>query len=174
MSLSGNKIIDITTAQLLLEIAQSLATLQSDPDALDKAAKAAYALPDAEQAKAIEARAQIAKYQDFINQNDRQKQDIQTSLAEIAKKEANLEAQERKIANQKIDFNSTVAAFESTKQDILALDQSNKAKEKSYDQRKADLDRREDSLSERQAKIEQSEADMASRLEQMRLLAGGK
>lgn len=174
MGLSKTDQPDITTYQLLIEIAQGLATLQSDPKALEDAAKRAYALPDAEQAKALKAREDIARYESFINQNERQKQEIVQGLADISKQKANLEAQERKIASSKIALNNDVSAFEQTKKDTLALADDIKAREKSYDDRMAALARKEDQLGARQANLETQEADMASRLEQMRLLAGGK
>lgn len=51
---------DISTFQIILTFAQKLEQLISDPKALDKAAKAAFALSDAEEAKAATVKKDLA------------------------------------------------------------------------------------------------------------------
>ncbi len=144
MSLSGNKPTEIATYQILLELVQLLAALQSDPKALEKAAKNAYGLADAEQAKADEARKDIAKYQDLINQNDRQKQEISNQLADLEKQKTAFQTQVTSLSTQKADLAQKEADFSETKRNILALADETKTLNARLDKRSADLDKKED------------------------------
>lgn len=74
---------DISVFQLLLELAQGIQKLTSDPKALEKAAKDAYALSDNEEKKAIEARSLISEYVLLLEKNAEQKEELDAQLKQI-------------------------------------------------------------------------------------------
>lgn len=105
----------LKSSQVILELAGMIKSLNDDPKHFEKLSKDAYALPDAEQKKADEARASIAKYQDLLAQHKRQAADIEASQdnldlrtkqvtdasALIDSKTKDLAARERAFATEK-------------------------------------------------------------------------
>lgn len=141
----------ITTVQVLTELLSGLQNL--DKQTLADLAKDAYALPEAEQKKADEARANIKEYQDLVAQNKQATIDLQAEQDDIDKRSGELK--------QALDMlNSKQTALD--KQAASLNDQ-----DKSLTQRTVALDAREAKLTKGEATLAQGQADLAAAQDQL-------
>lgn len=130
MALSNTPKDTITTVQVLLDIAEALKKVVSGD--LGQLAKDAYALPQQEEARAVSARADIAANQ--------------AVLAEIKKKEADLEKLQLSLDEKKAEIG---LALRSIEQGNRQLDMREKSLNESGDQQKEEARR----LAQAQAEI---------------------
>lgn len=82
---------EISSFQLLLTIAQGIDALVSDPKALEKAAKESFALSDAEEAKAIQAKQDIAKNEALLSEQRKKQNELDASIADLEKKKSGIQ-----------------------------------------------------------------------------------
>lgn len=174
MGLSSSPKETFNTYQVLIDIAKSLKDLQSDPDALQKMANDAYALPEIESAKAKNAREDIAKYQAIVDeQKDRQIQ-IDKDLQFINAKRNQIDSDLAKFQDEKSALNirsselDDMATILSKKEKYLSQLQQDiqNGKEKlaadnlALDERKNQIDEYETSLKEKAAKLKDLTSNM--------------
>jgi chromosome segregation ATPase len=123
---------DISTFQLLLEIAEGLSVLSSDPKALANAAKEAYALSDAEEAKATAAKSLIA-------QSD-------AAVAEAKKQQSIADEMTAEATKAKSSVDSLMDSIRKEQARLATVDAEQGKKFLEISEAKADLERREREL----------------------------
>lgn len=104
MGLSNNQKEVVSTYQLLLDISQHIGILASDPKALEKQILLAYSLPEKEQKKADEARANIAKNEQILESQRKSLADLDKSLAELNTKQLEIDGILKEISVKNSDL----------------------------------------------------------------------
>lgn len=135
----------ISSVQLLIEIAGLLKELTDDPNALKQMAIDAYALPEAEEKKAEEARAKIAEYENLVAENKRVVQKTNDIRLEI---------------DSQINFNNQKLA--QIEADTNELNKKNKEMGKlsvELNNREQALNKRENDINDRQIKLDSDVAE---------------
>lgn len=176
MSLSQelpNKSSEITVFQLLLEFVKRLRDLQDDPEALEKAAKASFALPSQQEALARESREQISKYESLLAQN-------KIDLDQIASESLDLENQKKDLDEYSKSLELKNQSLEKRKYELEDSVKENKAISIEIanirDKLNQDLAKYNDDKSafdEREKKVSAYEASLKDKAEKLRTLTDG-
>lgn len=152
MGLSNNeKVEQLTTAQVVLKLVDALQNLNKD--SIAQLAQDAYALPEMEQKKADNARADIATYQNLVAQQKQLALDLQAEQDDIDKRAGELK-----------DASKTLSAKSN------ALDQRAKSldeQEKGITQRTVALDAREAALNKALTVLTDGQNKLAQDQEQL-------
>lgn len=142
----------LTSFQALLDIAQGVKALASNPD-LDNLVKDAYALPEAEQAKADAARQAIADNQAVLAQIKKSQTELENTSTELDTKK-----QEIALGLQAIDDRSKVLSQKEKDLTLLGSQLSDKA---------ASLQQKERDLQAGVSKLTQDKEDLAKKWEEV-------
>jgi len=153
--------------QLLLEIAQSLSVLSSDPTALQRTAKDAYELEDEEQKKATEAKEAIVKNEFILSEQKKQKieldnlildlnvkkDSIQSSLDSIAKERARLSKVDADYGARALELHNKEVDIKDREAKIIAAQDNLSRQTKALEEKQTELNEFEKSLKDKAEKL---------------------
>lgn len=170
MSLSNTKEV-ISTYQLLMEIAQNLAVLAKDPNALEKKIKEAYGLSDElknqfEQAQRVVA---IADELDKANKKQLQKiedgkKEIQSSVEELDKRKNALAGEISTLAASKRDLQDKESEYDKKLKELSQREQNAAAQEQKNKETLESLLKREKENSDYEARIKEKIKELSKEL----------
>ena len=174
MGLSSNNAREtVTTNQVLLTIAQGLKSLMDDPKALEKAAKEAYALPEAEEKKAAQAKEIIAKMEGLIAEQKRRQDDLDAQ-------ESELDDRERKLKETVDSINGREIALEKRSRELDGIAEGQKQAANDIATGRQDLDaaivdheRNVGALDKREREVNDYEASLKETAAKMQGLTKG-
>lgn len=101
MGLSTTPKENISFAQSWIDAVQIIQSLLADPKALENMAKDAYRIPEAEEARANEAREKISVYQELVATNKKQLDEIAKSKDVLEGKQSAIDASSKEIDRKK-------------------------------------------------------------------------
>lgn len=171
MGLSNNAAEQISTTQVLIKLVEAIQNL--DKKSIEQLSKDAYALPEWEQKKAEEARADIAKnqnlvaeYKDLLKEIEGQQDDIDKRAKEVKEAVSKLEQRKTAVETQENLANAKV-------KEQAKLGETLDARTKDLDKREAALKDGNEKLDARIKEFEAQQEKTRERAEEIKRLTEG-
>lgn len=173
MGLSNNETKQaVTTHQVLLELIQGLKTIGDSGD-FAQLVKDAYALPDAEQAKADEARANIKQYQDLIAEQKQRAAGIEASQDNLDLRAQQIKDAQTLIDNKNADLAVRETTIKTANDDLAKKESALDAAQAKLELDQAKLVNDEQTLTDKQKEIADYETALKAKAAQLKDLTQG-
>jgi len=173
MGLSNSPKEVLTTAQVILELATVLKEITSNPKVFEKLAKDAYGLPEAEIAKAEEARASISEYTALVAKKEKLEAELiaQQDNIDLRVGELEVAAEKRKEADKKLVERRAEILKREKELDII--DKAQSTRETALNAREAKLTADIAALATERADFEAAKEASKQRAEEIKRLSEG-
>lgn len=174
MGLSGeSKKENVSTYQLLLEIARDLNTLAKDPKELEKTINESYKLTDAEDAKAQEALKNIEKNQKLVAQNNAILTDTKDQVESLKRLQKESDETLGEISRIQAELNKRDNALKSERQEFSILQSKLEADRAALKEAQDDLDKQRQEFKEQTKEFDAYKASLEAKAEQLRSITEG-
>jgi chromosome segregation ATPase len=171
MSLSGNAKDNITIAQAVLEVASVIKELS--PKGLEELAKAAYALPEAEEKKATAARDAIAQNRTVLASIEDAQEKLDFTSQEIDDKKDELERLFKKLDDDNRKSEAKKLQLEELSSQLSDTKKTLEKRERDLETAVSKLNQGNLELAQRQKEVEDYEAMLKDRADQLQALTKG-
>lgn len=173
MALSNSPKETLTSMQILLDIAEAVRLLVSDPKSLERNVRLAFEMPEQERLKAEEARKVIEENQKLVFRQKENLAEIDARSEELALRESALKKLSEDIKARTATLDARDAQFKKDMAELRALQRELESGQAQLNEEKKINIEFRNSLDQRQSQLAEQEALLKNRAAQLRVLAEG-